>query len=103
MAIANISGSNTFEIVVGLGVVWLTKSAVEGGATVYLDTEGFAVTSIVLLVCFLSTLVVLYFNKWVLDFKIGVLSVVLYVGFLILATVLCLFYNMSLYCINVDL
>ncbi|XP_072037917.1 sodium/potassium/calcium exchanger 5-like isoform X2 [Amphiura filiformis] len=99
MAIANISGSNTFEIVIGLGVSWLTKSLlIEGGAPVYLDTHGFAITSSVLLACFLSTILLLSCTGWVLNRKIGVISVVFYVGFLAIAIWLCLFFGVSPYC-----
>ena len=88
MAIANISGSNTFEILVGLGMVWLAKSLTHGGAPVELETNGFTTSAIVLVVFFLISLLVLGCNGWMLDWKIAVLSFVQY--FLYLAIVIAL-------------
>ncbi|KAL1498367.1 hypothetical protein ABEB36_009177 [Hypothenemus hampei] len=92
MGISSSIGSNTFDILLCLGVPWLIKSAfypkVPGQYWITINSHGINYSA----ACLLSTLVLLYaslcISKFKLDWKIGLSCLVMYVGFLIFATLL---------------
>ena len=90
MGISNSVGSNTFDILICMGLPWLIKSAAfpeypEEGHFVAVNSGG-VVYSILMLFC---TVLVLYFaiafNKFCLDRKIGAILLLSYCTFLVLA------------------
>lgn len=90
MGISNSVGSNTFDILICMGLPWLIKSAAfpeypEEGNFVAVNSGG-VVYSILMLFC---TVLILYFaiafNKFSLDRKIGAVLLLSYCAFLVLA------------------
>lgn len=90
MGISNSVGSNTFDILICMGLPWLIKAAVmpeypADGNFVAINSGG-VVYSVLMLFC---TILVLYFaiafNKFVLDRKIGAILLISYMAFLVLA------------------
>lgn len=92
MGISNSIGSNTFDILLCLGLPWLVKSifypSKEGNHWVTINSSGLSYSVISLL----STLFALYgclaLNKFQLDWKIGIICAVIYIGFLTLAALI---------------
>ncbi|KAG6452277.1 sodium/potassium/calcium exchanger 4 [Manduca sexta] len=92
MGISNSIGSNTFDILLCLGLPWLIKSLVYPGTPdnhwVTINSSGLPYSAISLL----STLFALYgcltLNKFQLDWKIGVTCAVIYFGYLVLAALI---------------
>lgn len=90
MGISSSIGSNTFDILLCLGLPWLIKSAflpVEPDVhAVIINSQGLEYNTLMLL----TTLVLLYgafvLNGFILDRKIGFLTLAMYVSFLVLAT-----------------
>ncbi|CAH0578194.1 unnamed protein product [Chrysodeixis includens] len=92
MGISNSIGSNTFDILLCLGLPWLIKSlaypSVPGNHWVTINSSGLSYSAISLL----STLFALYgcllLNKFQLDWKIGITCALIYVGYLVLAALI---------------
>lgn len=91
MGISNSVGSNTFDILICMGLPWLIKAAAfplypDEGNFVGLNSSG-VIYSVLMLFC---TIIILYFsialNKFVLDKKIGAILLVSYAAFLVLAS-----------------
>lgn len=89
MGISSSIGSNTFDILLCLGLPWLIKSAFlpaePGNHIVKINSKGLAYTAVSLL----TTLLLLYgsfvANRFVLDRKIGFVCLIMYMIFLIFA------------------
>jgi len=77
MAVANAVGSNTFDILLGLGLPWFLKAAISG--PVEIDTDLLTVAIIILAGCLVFYLVVLNLNRWVLTKRLGLVLLSLYV------------------------
>ncbi|XP_022100810.1 sodium/potassium/calcium exchanger 3-like [Acanthaster planci] len=88
MAMANIIGSNIFETFICLGFVWFLKSlmTIPVGTPVPTNAEGLTVTSISLLFAVLFIFVAIHNNRWRLDLKIGIISLLFYIIFIAWAT-----------------
>ncbi|XP_021187582.3 sodium/potassium/calcium exchanger 4 [Helicoverpa armigera] len=92
MGLSNSIGSNTFDILLCLGLPWLIKSlaypTVPGHHWVSINSRGLSYSAISLL----STLFALYgcllLNKFQLDWRIGVTCSLIYLGYLILAALI---------------
>ena len=92
MGISNSIGSNTFNILLCLGLPWLIKCAflpaVEGQHYVGIHSGGVGYSAIFLL----STLFLLYaaflFTKFKLDRKVGVTFLLIYAIFLVMAALI---------------
>ncbi|XP_068619547.1 sodium/potassium/calcium exchanger 5-like [Battus philenor] len=90
MGISNSIGSNTFDILLCLGLPWLIKSlfypSMPGNHSIKINSGGLSYSAISLL----STLFILYaslaLNKFILDWKIGVTCALVYAGFLLMAS-----------------
>uniref|UniRef100_A0A336L5V4 CSON004266 protein n=1 Tax=Culicoides sonorensis TaxID=179676 RepID=A0A336L5V4_CULSO len=90
MGISNSIGSNTFDVLLCLGIPWLVKAlafpAVPNQLWVVINSTGITYSAI----CLLSTLFGLYItlacNKFRLDKKTGVTCAVMYVMFMIFAS-----------------
>ncbi|XP_065221545.1 sodium/potassium/calcium exchanger 3 isoform X2 [Planococcus citri] len=88
MGISNSLGSNTFDILLCLGLPWLIKTASPGPHVVSINSRGLEYSAISLL----STLLLLYcafaVNKFKLDKKVGYACLLMYIIFLVLATLI---------------
>ncbi|XP_067636274.1 sodium/potassium/calcium exchanger 3-like isoform X2 [Eurosta solidaginis] len=92
MGICNSIGSNTFDILLCLGVPWLIKAVFfpiqEGQNFVGINSAGLEYSAITLL----STLFLLYitfsFNKFKLDRKVGIACLFMYLVFMIFASLI---------------
>uniref|UniRef100_A0A3B3QFR5 Solute carrier family 24 member 4 n=1 Tax=Paramormyrops kingsleyae TaxID=1676925 RepID=A0A3B3QFR5_9TELE len=83
MAVSNTIGSNVFDILVGLGLPWaLQTMAVSYGSEVRINSAGLVYSVVLLLGSVALTVSGIHFNKWKLDFKLGVYVIVLYAVFL---------------------
>lgn len=90
MGISSSIGSNTFDILLCLGFPWLIKAAflpvVPGEHIVHINSEGLGYSAMSLL----TTLLLLYFsfvlNKFKLDRKIGIICLLMYISFLVFAS-----------------
>ncbi|XP_071794230.1 sodium/potassium/calcium exchanger 5-like [Asterias amurensis] len=87
MAVANIIGSNVFEIFICLGFVWFLKSVTATPVTpITISINGLAATTIVLIVIMFLIVVAIHHNGWKLDMKIGIVSLLFYIAFIGWAT-----------------
>ncbi|XP_017488767.1 PREDICTED: probable sodium/potassium/calcium exchanger CG1090, partial [Rhagoletis zephyria] len=92
MGICNSIGSNTFDILLCLGVPWLIKAVFfpiqEGQNYVGINSAGLEYSAITLL----STLFLLYitfsFNKFKLDRRVGMACLVMYLVFMVFASLI---------------
>lgn len=92
MGISNSIGSNTFDILLCLGLPWLIKASFlpvsPGNHWVGINSHGLEYSAISLL----STLLLLYIaftlNKFKLDRKLGHTCLLMYAVFLVLATLI---------------
>ncbi|CAG5008159.1 unnamed protein product [Parnassius apollo] len=92
MGISNSIGSNTFDILLCLGLPWLIKTlfypSTPGNNWIKINSSGLSYSAISLL----STLFTLYgslaLNKFRLDWKIGVTCALVYAGFLVMAALI---------------
>ena len=81
MAVSNNVGSNTFDVLLCLGVPWLIKAAV-WNAPIEVSSRGLFVSCFFIVVSVAIAFFVLYLNNWVLNQKVGCLFVVIYFIFL---------------------
>lgn len=92
MGISNSIGSNTFDILLCLGLPWFIKAyfapAVPGEHWIILNSSGLTYSAISLLTTLFGLYIAFAANKFKLDWRIGVACTVMYVGFLILATMI---------------
>jgi Ca2+/Na+ antiporter len=91
MGISNSIGSNTFDILLCLGLPWFIKAAFlpsNDGHYIAINSRGLEYSAISLL----STLLLLYVtfscNKFKLDRKVGIACLVMYALFLIFASLI---------------
>lgn len=81
MAVSNIVGSNTFDVLLGLGVPWLIK-AVAWNAPIEISSRGLFVSSFFIVGSVAIAFFLLYLNNWVLNQKVGCIFIVIYFIFL---------------------
>ncbi|KAJ8960845.1 hypothetical protein NQ318_020142 [Aromia moschata] len=91
MGLSSSIGSNTFDILLCLGVPWLIKTAFypkHGNHWIQINSSGINLSAFALL----STLVLLYLcialNRYRLDWKVGLACLLMYVAFLVYATLI---------------
>lgn len=89
MAVSNSIGSNTFDILLCLGLPWLVKSLMtgyDGGDwLVPVQSEGLAYTTISLLLSLILLYAILAASKFILSRTLGVTCLVIYAVFLTIA------------------
>lgn len=92
MGISNSIGSNTFDILLCLGLPWFIKAffvpAVPGEKWVTLNSSGLTYSAVSLLTTLFGLYIAFVANKFRLDWKIGVACTVMYIGFLIISTMI---------------
>jgi len=70
MAVANVLGSNVFNIFLGLGLPWFVRACIDG-APFQLSDEPIIVSVIILLAYVLIFIVVIHLHKWTLSPELG--------------------------------
>ncbi|EEB15955.1 sodium/potassium/calcium exchanger 3 precursor, putative [Pediculus humanus corporis] len=92
MGISNSIGSNTFDILLCLGLPWLIKSSFlpinPGRHFVGINSRGLEYSAISLLSSLLLLYATFYSNKFKLDRKVGQICLLMYAVFLILASLI---------------
>uniref|UniRef100_S4PXM9 Potassium-dependent sodium-calcium exchanger n=1 Tax=Pararge aegeria TaxID=116150 RepID=S4PXM9_9NEOP len=92
MGISNTIGSNTFDILLCLGLPWLVKSVFfpsnPDNHWVIINSSGLSYSAISLLSTLLALYVSLMLNKFQLDWKVGITCALVYLGFLVMAAML---------------
>ena len=76
MAVSSSIGSNIFDILVGLPVPWLLKTAITGEC-VFIQSESLPVQVITLMMMVAFVILSIMFTNWKLDANLGRLRVVL--------------------------
>nr|XP_057939574.1 sodium/potassium/calcium exchanger 3-like isoform X1 [Doryrhamphus excisus] len=83
MAISNSIGSNVFDILVGLGLPWALQTlCIDYGSIVHLNSRGLIFSVGLLLASVFFTVLGVHLNKWTLDWKLGLVCLVMYAIFL---------------------
>mmetsp|Transcript_87419 Transcript_87419/g.244673 ORF Transcript_87419/g.244673 Transcript_87419/m.244673 type:complete len:504 (+) Transcript_87419:72-1583(+) len=77
MAVANAVGSNTFDILLGLGLPWFLKGAITG-EPIIIPTQLLTEAILILASCLFLYLCILTANKWILTRLMGFLLLALY-------------------------
>lgn len=92
MGISNSIGSNTFDILLCLGLPWFIKATfmptIAGKQSVGINSAGIEYSAISLLSSLLMLYVVFAVNKFRLDKRVGVICLLMYAVFLILASLI---------------
>lgn len=92
MGISNSIGSNTFDILLCLGLPWLIKSAFvplkAGQHWVGINSYGLEYSAISLLGTLLLLYIAFYLNKFRLDRRVGNACLIMYATFLISASLI---------------
>ncbi|XP_045784170.1 sodium/potassium/calcium exchanger 5-like [Maniola jurtina] len=92
MGISNTIGSNTFDILLCLGLPWLVKSLIypsyPDNHWVMINSSGLSYSAISLLSTLLAFYLFLLLNKFQLDWKVGLSYAVVYAGFLVMAAMI---------------
>ncbi|XP_070210947.1 sodium/potassium/calcium exchanger 5-like isoform X2 [Littorina saxatilis] len=87
MAVSNAIGSNVFDILVCLGIPWFLETCVKDpGSEVQVYSEGLVYSSLMLLSTVFFLLIATHVNGWRLTKKYGVLLLVVYVLYTLLAS-----------------
>lgn len=92
MGISNSIGSNTFDILLCLGLPWLIKAlalpAVPGNNWVALNSTGLTYSAISLLSTLCGLYTAFWFNKFKLDWKVGLTCTSMYLAFLAVSSLI---------------
>jgi len=92
MGISSSIGSNTFDILLCLGLPWMIKSffypTTPGEYWVNINSSGLSYNAISLLSTLLGLYISFACNKFLLDWKIGLTCTIMYIAFLILASLI---------------
>lgn len=87
MAVSNAVGSNVFDILLCLGLPWFLQTAiVKPGSHIIVRSKGLTYSTLSLLSTVLFLLVTTYLNNWKLDKKHGIIMMIWYVAFMIMAS-----------------
>lgn len=92
MAVSNSIGSNTFDVLMCLGIPWLIRGVMlhqypDGDEDyIQINSTGLEYSTIMLFTSLAVLYAILFMNKFQLDRKVGFLSLILYIGFLIMAS-----------------
>ncbi|XP_058461269.1 sodium/potassium/calcium exchanger 3-like [Malaya genurostris] len=92
MGVSNSLGSNTFDILLCLGLPWLIKSlgfpAVPGNRWVSLNSSGLTYSAISLLSTLCGLYIAFWTNHFKLDWKVGLTCLMMYVAFLTVSSLI---------------
>lgn len=89
MGISNSLGSNTFDILLSLGLPWFIKSfflpEIAGQKLLTLNSASLTYAGILLLTSLLGLYLVFVWNKFTLNWRVGVSCALMYICFMALA------------------
>ncbi|CAL8113379.1 unnamed protein product [Orchesella dallaii] len=91
MALSNSIGSNTFDVLVCLGLPWLIQSLMltsHDSDFIEIQSGGIEYSAILLITSLIFLYIILAANDYVLDMKIGIACVIMYAIFITLACLL---------------
>ncbi|GJQ67445.1 hypothetical protein Trydic_g8296 [Trypoxylus dichotomus] len=92
MGVSSSIGSNTFDILLCLGIPWLFKTWLypkdPGDHSIIINSSGLAYNACLLLSTLVLFYISLFINKFRLDWKIGLFCLLLYLTFLCFATLI---------------
>ncbi|PSN51998.1 hypothetical protein C0J52_06132 [Blattella germanica] len=92
MGISNSIGSNTFDILLCLGLPWLLKSALlpgeTGGHFVQINSRGISYSVISLFTTLFLLYITFFLNNFKLDYKAGFVCLAIYIIFLVMASLI---------------
>lgn len=91
MSISNSLGSNTFDILLCLGLPWLIRGVLISSEPVNyikINSGGLFYSVIMLLISVVTFYSVLLCNRFHLDRKVGAMSLIMYLSFLVLASLI---------------
>ncbi|XP_071845465.1 sodium/potassium/calcium exchanger 5-like [Apostichopus japonicus] len=83
MAMANIFGSNIFEVFACLGFLWFIAALANGPVIIASSAMAFDSASLILMVVFI--VFIIYLNNWTLNVKTGIFCVLSYIFYLSLS------------------
>jgi sodium/potassium/calcium exchanger 3 len=90
MAVSNSIGSNTFDVLMCLGIPWLIRGSMLVGDPnedyIQINSHGLEYSTMMLITSLAVLYVILALNKFRLDRMVGYLSLLLYATFLIFAS-----------------
>ncbi|CAF1003843.1 unnamed protein product, partial [Brachionus calyciflorus] len=93
MAISNAIGSNVFDILVCLGLPWFFRSLTMSEDFIRVKSKGLMYSSITLFGTVLMLILALRLNKWQLDKRLGMVLIIIYILFILLASL----YEMNIF------
>lgn len=86
MAFSNLIGSNIFDILFCLGVPWLVKTLTNSETrSLHINSGALVYTTLTLLATTVLMLATLFISKWRLNWRVGVVCLLLYLVFVVLA------------------
>lgn len=88
MGISNSLGSNTFDVLLCLGLPWLLKSCTSIQKLVNINSAGLQYSAIILLITLIGFYFALAINNYKLDRWIGLYCLIIYLIFLVIATMI---------------
>lgn len=86
MAVSNAVGSNVFDILLCLGLPWFLSSVIHGMESIEVYSEGLTYSSLTLLSTVVFLLLSTHLNGWKMDKKYGIILLLVYVIFMVLAS-----------------
>lgn len=82
MAVSNVLGSNTFDILVGLALPWFLQTAiVNPGSTIIIMSDALFYGVLLLFICQAAAIIAFMFNNWTLNPRIGTMLMICYATF----------------------
>lgn len=82
MAVSHANGSNMFNVLFCLGFPWLLQTTVvDVGGQVTVMSEGMMFTTLCLYAAVVLPFVIIMFNKWYLNKRLGIAFIILYLLF----------------------
>lgn len=85
MAICNLIGSNIFDILFCLGFPWFIKTMLSPTASLVINSSALTYTTATLLSTIVLFFITFSVGGWKLNWKVGLMCLILYIGFLVVA------------------
>lgn len=91
MGLSNSIGSNTFDILICLGLPWLIQAVIltsNENNFISIHSSGLEYSTVLLVTCMIVLYMAIAFNGYILDTKVGVTCVIMYAIFITIACLL---------------